>query len=68
MAHSAEEVLLEMYDYFSKGLEEINEAYKDVPMPAYARGVKNSYIEGLEIVQKWKEADKIGLDWVIEDE
>ena len=67
MAHSAEKVLLELYDLLSTGLEEIDEAYRNAPIPDFARGMKNAYIECLETVQKWEHAKENGLDWVIED-
>ena len=67
MGYSAEEVLLEMYDHFSQGLEEIVEKYRNESIPDFARGTKNAYIEILEAIQKWKHAEENGFDWEVEE-
>ena len=68
MGYSAEEILLEIYDNFSTGLDEIHEAFPNQPIPDFLRGTKNAYIEGLQTIQKWERAKEIGLDWEIESE
>ncbi len=60
MNFTAEETLIYMIDLFKFYLEDIEPLSSKTNQFVY--GEKTAYVECLEIIQYWKDADKHGLD------
>ena len=65
---NAEETLLYIIDYISGNLDELQEILKArVPNP-FAHGQATALVECLEEIQRlWEDAEKEGLDYIIEE-
>ncbi len=63
MNKTAEEVLLYLKDLLENNLEELFQAKKT----EFILGEQVAYVECLEVVQRWKHAERVGLNYVIEN-
>ncbi len=64
---SERDTLLTLIDYILPVLDELEEMDLEGKLDARGYGQKMALVECLEIVQRWKDAEKIGLDWDIEE-
>ncbi len=63
---NAEQVLVLLIDYISMELDSLEEEEAVRPLTDYASGRKAALVECLELIQRWEDAAKNGLDWDIE--
>ena len=59
----AEETIIYLIELYIQYLEELNAA----PRNDFTIGEMTTYVETLEILQRWEKANCYGLDFVIED-
>ena len=60
---NAEETIIYLIELYTQYLEELNA----VPRNDFTIGEMTAYVETLEILQRSKNANRYGLDFVIED-
>ena len=62
---NAQEVLSQLIDTLLWSLEDLTKI-KNTPSQQFAYGEKTAYVECLEIVQLWEQAEQYGVDFNIE--
>lgn len=63
----AEEILKYLITNFLTALEDFLQVNESKDEEGVLYGMKSVYVETLEIIQKWKDADSYGLNFDIED-
>jgi len=63
---NAKEILKELVELILERLDDLKDVTNS-PTEQFTYGEKTAYIEIAEVLQNWKNADKSGLDFDIED-
>lgn len=62
----SDEILSYMIDLLTEYLAELSDV-RDVPAAQFAYGEKTAYTECLEILAKWENAERYGLNFNVEE-